>query len=196
MAILILGLVIFLGGHAFTMLRGPRNALVAQFGTGGYKAAYTVVALIGLALIFWGYGLYRNSGYIPVWEPPRGLSHLSLLLMIPAFIALAASGPPGEIKRRLKHPMITAVKIWAVAHLIANGDLGSMILFTSFLAWGVMARISMKKRDIAAGGSVAASISPGWKRQDTIAVAAGVLAYVAFVFWLHPLLIGVRVVGG
>jgi uncharacterized membrane protein len=98
---------------------------------------------------------------------------------------------PGRIKSRLKHPMLAGVKIWAFAHLLANGDLGSILLFGAFLAWAVAARISLKRRDVAAqhGGTAAPA---GW-RNDILAVAIGTVVYLAFVFWLHPWLIGVSV---
>jgi uncharacterized membrane protein len=189
--LLVLGLVIFLGTHSFSMARGPRAALVARIGEGPYKGLYSLVSLIGIVLVAIGYGQYRASGYIPVWDPPVWTRHLALLLVLVAFICFVAAYLPGRIKARLKHPMLAGVKIWALAHLIANGDLGSILLFGSFLAWAVMARISAKRRDVAAqhGGTAAPA---GW-RNDMLAVAIGVAVYLAFVFWLHPWLIGVPV---
>lgn len=191
MFLFLLGLVLFLGMHAVTMARGPRAALVAWLGEGGYKALYTVVALIGLVLLWKGYGDYRASGYIPVWDPPTWTRHLALVLMLPVFPLLFAAYLPGGIKRRAKHPMLLAVKIWALAHFLANGDLGSMILFVAFLAWAVAARIAAKKRGDAGGTLVA---GPDARRNDLIALGAGLAAYVLFAFWLHPLLIGVAVI--
>jgi uncharacterized membrane protein len=189
--LLVLGLVIFLGTHSFSMARGPRAALVARIGEGPYKGLYSLVSLIGIVLVAIGYGQYRADGYIPVWDPPVWSRHLALLLVLVAFICFVAAYLPGRIKTRLKHPMLAGVKIWAVAHLIANGDLGSILLFGSFLAWAVMARISAKRRDVAAqhGGTAAPA---GW-RNDILAVVIGVAVYLAFVFWLHPWLIGVPV---
>jgi uncharacterized membrane protein len=189
--LLVLGLVIFLGTHSFSMARGPRAALVARIGEGPYKGLYSLVSLIGIVLVAIGYGQYRADGYIPVWEPPVWTRHLALLLVLVAFICFVAAYLPGRIKARLKHPMLAGVKIWALAHLIANGDLGSILLFGSFLAWAVLARISAKRRDVAAqhGGTAAPA---GW-RNDILAVVIGVAVYLAFVFWLHPWLIGVPV---
>ncbi|MGL4728668.1 MAG: NnrU family protein, partial [Bosea sp. (in: a-proteobacteria)] len=145
MLLLIAGLVLLLGAHGFTMSRERRAALREKLGDGGYKGLYSVIALIGLALVIYGFGQYRATGWINVWNPPAWTRHLSLLLMLPVFILLFSTRA-GAIKKAVKHPMLLAVKIWATAHLIANGDLGSMLLFGGFLAWAVMARISIKRR--------------------------------------------------
>ncbi|WP_112663620.1 NnrU family protein [Microvirga flavescens] len=188
MTLLVLGLVVFLGIHAFTMARGARARLIAAIGEGPYKGLYSVVSLIGLALIIVGFGQYRQAGYIPVWEPPVWTRHLALLLVWIAFICLASAYFPGRIKARLKHPMLASVKIWAFAHLLANGDLGSILLFGSLLAWAVIARISAKNRT-----DVAAPVEPRGFGNDALAVAVGTVAYVVFAVWLHPWLIGVPV---
>jgi uncharacterized membrane protein len=190
-ALLVLGLILFLGLHSFSMARGSRAAVIERIGLGPFKGLYSLLSLAGIVLIVIGYGQYRSSGYIPVWDPPVWTRHLALLLVLIAFICVAAAYLPGHIKHRLKHPMLAGVKIWAFAHLLANGDLGSILLFGSFLAWAVVARIGVKRRDVAAqhGGTAAPA---GW-RNDILAVAVGAAIYVAFVFWLHPLLIGVPV---
>jgi uncharacterized membrane protein len=190
MTLLILGLLLFLGTHAFTMARGPRAAVVGRLGEGPYKGLYALVSLAGLVLIVIGFGQYRAGGYVQLWDPPTWTRHLALLLVWIAFVCLAAAYLPGRIKGRLKHPMLAAVKLWAFAHLLANGDLGSLLLFGSFLAWAVVARISTKRRSIAAdhGGPLAAPA--GW-RNDFLALAIGTGLYVLFVVWLHPTWIGV-----
>src|SRR3954447_25919852 len=147
MTLLILGLILFLGTHAFTMARGPRARLRERLGEGAYKGLYSLVSLVGIVLIAIGFGRYRAAGYIPVWDPPVWTRHLTLLLVWFAFVAFVAAYFPGRIKRTLKHPMLAGVKLWAAAHLLANGDLGSIVLFGSILAWAVMARISAKRRD-------------------------------------------------
>jgi len=184
-----LGLWIFLGGHVFTTLRPQRAALIERVGEGAYKGLYSLVALVGLALIVHGFGAYRSAGYIEVWNPPTFLRHLVLLLMWPAMVALVATYSPGLIKAKLKHPMLVAVKIWALAHLLANGDLGSIILFGSFLGWAVYARIAAKRR----GAPMLPADTP-FGRGDIIALAVGTVAYLAMI-WLHPRLIGVPVIG-
>jgi len=197
MLILVLGLVLFLGTHAFTMARGPRSAAIAKLGENGYKIAYSLASLAGIVLVSIGYGEYRASGYIQVWNPPTWTAHISLLLMVFAFILFVATYLPGHIKAKAKHPMLAAVKIWALAHFLANGDLGSIILFAAFLAWAVAARISLKRRAVSPLAPAQAIAVPqgGW-RNDAIAVVVGLVAYVAFAFWLHPVLIGVPVIGG
>jgi uncharacterized membrane protein len=197
MLLFLLGLVLFIGTHAFTMARGPRKQAIAKLGEGGYKIAYMISSLVGITLIWVGYGAYRQSGYVQVWDPPTWTAHISLLLMIFSFILLAATYIPGHIKAKAKHPMLAAVKIWALAHFLANGDLGSIILFAAFLGWAVAAHISLKRRDFSPLAPAQALAVPqaGW-RNDAIAVVVGLAAYVAFAFWLHPILIGVQVIGG
>lgn len=190
MTMLVLGLLIFLGGHALTMAQGARAALISMIGEGAYKLAYSIASTVGLVLIIWGFAAYRANGYIPVWEPPKALTHLALLLNLPIFILLASVYLPGRIKAMAKHPMLLAVKMWATAHLLANGDLGSILLFGSFLVWAVTARISAKNRSEAMPGSPLAAPSA---RNDILAVLIGLAAYAAMAFWLHPILIGVPV---
>jgi uncharacterized membrane protein len=193
--LLVLGLIVFLGTHAFSMFRVPRAALVARWGEGPYKGLYSLVSLAGIVLLCVGFGRYRAEGYIPVWDPPVWTRHLALLLVWLAFVCLAAAYLPGRIKRRLKHPMLAAVKIWALAHLLANGDLGSILLFGSFLLWAVLARISIKRRDEAVEHGAPAG-APRDTRNDILAIAVGTAAYGVFVVWLHPILIGVPVLPG
>ncbi|KQP96312.1 NnrU family protein [Methylobacterium sp. Leaf117] len=195
MLILILGLVLFLGTHAFSMARTKRAEVVGQVGEGRFKLAYTLASLLGLVLIVYGFHLYRESGYIAVWDPPVWTRHLSLLLTALAFIVLASAYLPGHIRAKAKHPMLLAVKIWATAHLLANGDLGSILLFGSFLAWAVVARISAKRRALSAGAVAAQHGGPvaapaGW-RNDALAVIVGLGVWFVFGKYLHPLLIGV-----
>jgi uncharacterized membrane protein len=190
---LIIGLVIFLGGHVVTRLPGMRERLIAHFGENMYRALYSLVALMGLAMIAHGYGVYRAGGYIPVWEPPRFFGHIAILLVWPAMILLAAAYLPGAIKHRAKHPMLAGIKLWAFGHLLANGDLGSILLFGSFLAWGVMARIALKRQ---ARGEIlpGASASVGSRRNDILAVAIGTALTAALIFGLHRWLIGVAII--
>ncbi len=188
MAILIFGLLLFLGTHAFTMARAPRAAMIGRLGEGGFKAAYAALSLAGLLLIIYGFNQYRAAGMINLWFPPVWAGHLSLLLNLPIFILLAASGSGGRIHAAVKHPMLLAVKIWATAHLIANGDLGSVLLFGGFLAWAVMARISLKRR---AGVTVQAA--QGFIMRDWLAIGGGLALWFVFARWLHPWLIGVAV---
>jgi len=189
MIVLILGIVIFLGAHTLPMLRDAREGWVARLGAGGYKGLFSVASLVGFALICWGFSLYRANDWVQVWTPPHGMRHLTIALMWFAFVSLAAMGKrPSLIRGWLRHPMLVAIKIWALAHLLANGDLGGMILFGSFLAWAVFDRISVKRR-----GDLGAPPVTGFTRGDVIILIAGTVAYVVMIA-LHPYLIGVSVV--
>lgn len=188
---MIVGLVLFLGTHVVTTQRDLRARLIASAGEGGYKIAYSLVSLLGLALIVYGFATYRATGWIDVWTPPKALRHLSVALMLPAVILVVASYLRGRIYSTLKHPMLAGIKLWAAAHLLANGDLGSIILFGSFLAWAVFDRISLKHR----ADSGAPPIPVGGVGNDAIAVGVGVVAYLALAFAFHPVVIGVPVMG-
>lgn len=190
MAWLVLGLVLFLGVHTFTTMRGARAAAIGRLGEGGYKGLYSLVSAAGLVLIVIGFGSYRSSGYIQVWNPPRAIFHpIALALLWFAFVALvAAYAPPSRIKAILRHPMLVGVKAWALSHLLVNGDLGSMLLFGGLLAWAVYDRIALKRRGDA--GDAPTPTSTPWSKNDLLVVAIGTAAYV-LMFWLHDTLIGV-----
>lgn len=196
LAVLILGLVLLLGTHIFTSRRKARAQLISSVGEGSYKILYSLFSLAGLALIVWGFASYRSAGMIDVWEHlvpvnvMRMLRHITLALMLPAVILVVASYIRGRIFTTLKHPMLAGIKLWAVGHLLANGDLGSIILFGSFLAWAVYDRISLKYR----ADSGAPPIPVGGITNDLIAVVVGFVAYLALVFAFHPVVIGVPVV--
>ena len=191
LAVMILGLVLFLGLHTFTTQRELRARLIASTGEGVYKAGYALVSLAGLVLIVRGFAHYRSEGLIELWTPPRALKHLTIALMLPAVILVVAAYIRGRIYTAVKHPMLSGVKLWAAAHLIANGDLGGMILFGSFLGWAVFDRISLKRRADAGGPPIPVG---GWGN-DLIAVAVGIVAYLALVFAFHPVVMGIPVVG-
>jgi uncharacterized membrane protein len=185
--IMILGLALFIGVHVLVSLRDKRAAVIANWGEGPYKFGFSLVSAVGLALIVYGFGLYRQTGWIDVWYPPAWTRHIPATLMLPAVICLVAAYVPGNIKRTLKHPMLVAIKLWALAHLIANGDLGSIVLFGSFLAWAVYDRISLKHRTDPGAPPIPIG---GW-RNDAIAVVVGVVVYLALGFTFHPIVIGV-----
>lgn len=193
MPVLIAGLALFLGTHVFTTRRGTRAALIERWGEAPYKIAYSLLSLLGLVLVGKGFGLYRETGWIDVWYPPVWTKHLALPLVWAAFVCLAAAYLPGRIQRTLKHPMLVAVKLWAVTHLLVNGDLGSILMFGSILAWAVFARISLKRRPDEVRAHAGPVVAPAGLRNDLLAVALGTLAWFAFARWLHPLWIGVAV---
>ncbi|MBV9532379.1 MAG: NnrU family protein [Bradyrhizobium sp.] len=188
---MIVGLLIFLGAHTFTTRRDIRARVVASMGEGAYKTAYSLLSLAGLVLIVWGFAHYRASEWWPVWTPPPFLKHFNTALMLPAVILVVAAYIRGRIYSTLKHPMLAGVKLWAFGHLIANGDLGGIILFGSFLAWAVYDRISLNRR----ADPGAPPIPVGGIPNDLIAVAVGFIAYLALAFVFHPVVIGVPVVG-
>ena len=188
---MIAGLVVFFGAHTLTTQRDLRARMIASTGEGTYKILYSLVSALGLALIVWGFARYRSAGMYPVWDPPTAMRHIAVALMLPAVIMVVASYIRGRIYTTLKHPMLAGIKLWAAAHLLANGDLGSIILFGSFLAWAVFDRISLKRRTDAGGPP----IPVGGATNDLIAIAVGVVAYLALAFAFHPAVIGVPVIG-
>jgi uncharacterized membrane protein len=192
MGMLVLGLVLFLGVHSVRVFAdGWRGSLIARRGEGAYKGLYSLASIAGFALIVWGYGLARTAP-VDLWMPPVWTRHLSALLTIPAFVLLAAAYVPGtRIKAAVGHPMVLGVKTWAFAHLIANGRLADVVLFGGFLAWAVVLYIASRRRDRRTGTRYVA----GPASRDMIAIAAGLVAWAAFAFWLHGVLIGVRPFG-
>jgi uncharacterized membrane protein len=183
--------VLFLGVHTFVACRSQRAAVIAAIGEWPYKGLFSLVSLAGLVLIGWGFAQYRATGWIDVWYPPHWMRHVVVLLMWPASICVVAAYIPGDIKRTLKHPMLVGVKLWALAHLLSNGDLGSIVLFGSVLAWAVFDRISLKRRSDPGGPP----IPVGGRRNDYIAIAVGTLLYLALGFVFHPLVVGVPAFG-
>jgi uncharacterized membrane protein len=184
---MILGLALFIGVHVFTTARARRAALIARTGETTYKIVYSLLSAAGIVLIAYGFGQYRASGWIDVWHPPGWTRHLTVALVWPAIIFVVAAYARGNIARVLKHPMLVGVKLWAVAHLIANGDLGSIILFGSILGWAVFDRITLKRRTDPGGPPIPIG---GW-RNDVVAVVVGTIVYLALGFTFHPLVIGV-----
>jgi uncharacterized membrane protein len=187
MLYLILGLVIFLGVHSVEIVSPTfRSRAVARLGERAYKGIYSLLSIVGFVLLIWGYGLARQHPVL-VYAPPIWMRHLTLLLMLPVFPLLLAAYLPGRIKAAVKHPMLAAVKMWAFAHLLANGMLADLLLFGGFLLWAVADRISVKRRAVV---RPLPGPPPG-KFNDVIAVVGGLALYVLFVFWLHTKLIGV-----
>lgn len=190
MGLLILGLVIFLGTHSAGLLAPAwRERTIARLGEVPWKGVYSAASLVGFILIVWGYGLARLEP-VGIWAPPTWLRHVALLVMLPAFPLLLAAYLPGRIQSAAKHPMLAAVKVWALAHLLANGNLADVILFGSFLAWAVADRISLKTRT----GPAVPGAPPG-KINDLIALIGGLVLYGAFIGGLHAWLFGVSPLG-
>ena len=183
---LILGLLLFLGIHSVSIVAPQwRDAQVAARGEGLWKGLYSVLSIVGFVLLIVGYGAARQSPVV-LYSPPVWTRHLALLLMVPVFPLLLAAYLPGRIKAVTKHPMLAAVKLWALAHLIANGMLHDLLLFGGFLAWAVIDRISVKRRE-----QRPVPGAPPPPMNDLIAVVGGLVIYGLFVTWLHQWLFGV-----
>jgi uncharacterized membrane protein len=189
--VLVLGLILFLGSHVFVTMRPQRDALVKRLGEWPYKGLFAVISIAGLFVIGKGFGMYREAGPIVVWSPPHLMSYITVFLMWLACICVAAAYLPGDIKRTLKHPMLVGVKLWAVAHLLTNGDLGGIILFGAVLAWAVYDRITLKRRSDPGGPP----IPIGGRRNDIVAIIVGTILYLALGLVFHPLVVGLMVFG-
>ena len=189
MGYFLLGLVLFLGVHSTRIVADDwRSAVMARIGPKAWKGVYTVVSLVGLGLIVWGWGLVRQQPVV-LWSTPLGLRHAASLLTLLSFVFLAAAHVPGnQISARLGHPMTLGVKTWALAHLLSNNTLADLLLFGSFLLWAVLLFIVSRRRDRREGVVRA----PGRLSATLVAVGAGVVAWAVFAFWLHGALIGVR----
>lgn len=189
MTLLLLGLLLFLGTHSIRIVAdGWRAAQVDRLGLNRWKGLYSLVSALGLGLVVWGYGLARAEP-VALWTPPGWTRHLAALLTLPAFILIAAAYVPGSrIKAAIGHPMVAGVKVWAIAHLLSNGNLADALLFGAFLLWAVVDFRSARRRDRAAG----VRYRPGSAARDGLAVAAGTGAWALFAGFLHLWLIGVR----
>ena len=193
MTVFLAGLVLFLGVHSVSIVAPAwRRRWVTAHGEKAWKGLYSIVAAVGLVALVVGYGMARQQPVV-LWTPPRGLRHVALLLMVPVFPLLLAAYLPGRISRLAKHPMLLAVKFWATAHLLANGTLVDVLLFGGFLAWAVIDRISIKRRDPALAHATPGA--PGGPYNDLIAVVVGLALYAAFVVRVHLWLIGVSPIG-
>ncbi|MBL8805943.1 MAG: NnrU family protein [Rhodospirillales bacterium] len=193
MGILIVGIVLFVGTHLLTTRRAMRARLIGRLGANGYKGLYSMLAMAGFVLLIVGFGRYREAGFIEIWAPPRWLTHVSFALLLPVFPLLIAAKRACWITATTRHPMMLAVKLWALAHLLVNGDLGSILLFGSLLLWAGYARGTMRDRESAEGAAPAPAAPFG--KVDVMALAGGLALYAVFAKYLHPLLIGVPVVG-
>ena len=187
MAILVLGLLLFLGIHSTRVFaEGWRSATIARIGERRWKAAYSIASIAGFLLIIWGFASARNA--VQLWNPPAAMRYVTAVLMLPAFVMfLAARVPRNAIRARLHHPQVLSVKLWAFAHLLSNGSLADVLLFGGFLAWSILAFSAARKRDRIAGTVYA----PGTARGTAICVIAGLVVYAVFVMGLHRWLFGV-----
>ena len=192
MVILLFGLILFLGVHSVRIGADSwRTAQIGRVGEGKWKGIYSLVSLAGFFLIVWGYGQARLDPLV-LWSPPVWTRHVAAPLTFVAFVLIAAAYVPGtRIKAAIGHPMVAGVKVWAVAHLIANGTLADDVLFGGFLVWAIADFVSSRRRDREAGTVYPA----GSLSRDALATVIGGVAWIVFAFWLHLALIGVRPLG-
>jgi uncharacterized membrane protein len=189
MLTLVAGLVLFLGVHSVRVFAdGWRTSTIEKVGEMPFKGVYSLVSIAGFVLIVVGYALSRHSPVVLWSPPPVWVRHLAALLTLVAFVLVAAAYVPGNaIKARLRHPMILGVKVWALAHLVANNTLADVLLFGSFLAWAVLDFRAARKRD-----QTLATVAPvAGPARTVIAVVLGVVLWAVFAFWLHAKWIGV-----
>lgn len=189
MVVLIVGIILFLGVHLLRVVApGLRQSLVDAMGANAFRGVYSIVSILTLVLLIYGFSVARYETSV-LYSPPVWMAHITITLMLLALICLAASLlPAGHIAAKTKHPMVLSVKIWALAHLLANGDSASVLLFASFLAWGVILRISLKRRQRAGELVLRPFVSA---KYDLYAVILGLVAWLLILFKLHEWLIGV-----
>ncbi len=193
MLVLVVGLVLFLGIHSVSIVAPRwRLSMIERLGEGPWKGAYALVSAIGLVVLVVGYGIARREPVV-LYVPPTALRHVALLLMVPVFPLFIASYFPGRISRATKHPQLLSVKIWATAHLLANGTLADVVLFGAFLAWAVADRISVKRRPAIEAHKLPGA--PPSAANDAITVVVGLVVYVVFLLRAHRALIGVSPLG-
>jgi uncharacterized membrane protein len=189
MTLLLAGLVLFLGAHSVRIVADPwRTSMIARIGRNPWRGLYSLVSLAGLVLVAWGYREARLDPFV-LWAPPGWTRHVTSLLVLPAFVLVAAGNMRGtRIRAALGHPMVLGTKLWAFAHLLSNGTLADVVLFGAFLAWAIVEYTSARRRDRAAG----TVYPPGTASGDATAIALGTVAWFVFGFWLHGPLIGVK----
>ena len=194
MTYLVLGLVLFLGIHSVRIFAEDwRQQRLHSLGEAAWKGTYSLISVAGFVLLVWGYGMARQDPVV-LWVPPVATRHVASLLTLVAFVLLAAAYVPrNALKQRLKHPMVLSVKVWALAHLLSNGNLADVVLFGSFLVWAVLSFRAARLRDAAA--VMASELSHSLTSHTLITIAVGTLAWGVFAFWAHAALIGVRPFG-
>ena len=188
MIYLIAGLIVFLGVHSVRIVAEDwRTSTIARVGANPWKVVYSLLSIAGFVLLVWGYGEARQQGVV-LYEPPVFTRHIAGVLMLVSLVLLAAAYVPrNHIKAKLHHPMIIGVKVWAFAHLLANGRLPDVVLFGAFLAWAIVDFIAARKRDRRLG-----TVYPSGNMLQTLfTVVAGGIIWVVFVAGLHRWLIGV-----
>ena len=200
MAWLILGLVLFLGAHSVRIFADDwRSRTIEAWGEKAFKGIYAVVSLVGFYALIVGYSEARMQPFV-IWQPPTATRHISVLLMLFASILLVATYiPRNHFKVRMGHPMILSVKVWALSHLLANGNLADLVLFGTFLAWSVLIFRVSRARDranAAAQSMEELAQAPQAKLTATLAAfVLGALLWASITFHLHALVVGISPMG-
>lgn len=194
MMLLIVGLVLFLGVHLLPTNPELRTALAGRLGANAYKVLFSVLSLAGLVVIVMGYHkMQLHQGKNPVlWDPPLWMRHVTIALMLPSLVLFVASMIPSRIRDAVKHPQVLGLKLWAFAHLLSNGDTASLLLFGSFLAYGVYELSSAKRRG--ARGPLGEA-HPKSILNDVAVVAVALVVYFGLLHGGHLWLIGVSPLG-
>jgi uncharacterized membrane protein len=188
---LLAGMAVFFGVHSISIVAPAwRDRMVARLGEPAWKGVYAIASIVGFILMIRGYSHAKLEPTV-VYEPAYWLRHMAAIVMVPVFPLLLSTYFPGRIKAAAQHPMLAATKLWAAAHLLANGMLPDVLLFGGFLAWAIVDRISLKHRPVRP-----IKVLPERRFNDLVAVVAGFALYVWFIAWAHYRLFGVSPVTG
>ncbi len=179
---LLIGIALFFGMHLVPTVPPLKEAMQSRLGAGGYKGLFSLVSLAGLGLMIWG---RAHTGHYAIFAPPAWGKTAAFILMLPAFILLAAAHMKGRIRKITRHPMLLGVLLWAGAHVLANGDLISLWLFGSFAVFSLVDMALVSGR----GAPADFTVKP---RQDIMAIIGGAAVYAGFIFFAHQFLFGVK----
>ena len=186
MTTLVLGLLVFFAVHSVAIVVPRwRDAMVLRLGLPVWQALYSLLSFAGLLLIIHGFAVARLAPVV-LYTPAAAMRTIAMVLMVPVFPLLLATYLPGRIKSAARHPTLVAVKLWALAHLLANGTAADVLLFGGFLAWAVLDRISLKRRPAKVGRA-----APPRKWNDLVAIVLGLALYALTIAWAHQRLFGV-----
>ena len=192
MALLIAGLILFLGAHSTRVFADDwRTRTLERIGELKWKGLVTALSIAGFVLMIVGYDQARMTP-IALWQPPLWTRHVAVLFNLLAFVLVAAAYVPRNIiKSKIGHPMIAGVKIWALAHLLANGTLADVLLFGTFLMWAVLDFRVSRRRD-----RMNATVYPSAAMANSLlTLVVGLGAGVVFMLWLHVRWVGVSPLG-
>lgn len=189
MSLLIAGLLLFFIPHSLSIVNeGLRDKYEAKFGELAWKGLYSVVSVLGMVMIVYGYGDARATAQF-LYTPPTGLRHMAMLFLLPVFPLIVATYFPGRIKNVVKHPMLIATALWGVVHLLLNGSVADILLFGSFGLWALLQLWSMRRRT-----QRAIATAPNFAGNDVIAIVLGLGIYGLFVVKAHLWLTGVPLI--